>query len=73
MSQQYEPGYDPDYYGDSERMKVPDLLITCDRCGNDFLVICPDDPDDVFYKVYEQMGRTVCPECLQEASESREL
>lgn len=46
---------------------TPDAIIHCDKCGGVFAVVLPKDPEDVFFKVQREMGRTVCPDCLQAA------
>lgn len=40
----------------------------CAKCGETFLAEVPEGAErDVYFKIQEEMGRTVCPECINEA------
>jgi len=46
------------------------FTFVCDRCGQEYIAHEPSlNSEDVFHLIQAEMGRTVCPECLDSVQE----
>jgi hypothetical protein len=48
------------------RQTAPTGMAACDRCGHEFVYWTNGEADDLFVKIAAQVGRIVCPDCIND-------